>query len=96
MAEYSCNYDRVDEPLITINTYSNKEQNWKGEDDWDIQIHYTNFYNTEVQNLEIVIQCGATIMEYETFKDKKKDFPDLYHHYKNFKFYAKPKIYEQV
>ena len=46
MAEYTILYDRNDEPLIQINTYSNKEQGWEGDDDWSLQMHYTKLYNT--------------------------------------------------
>jgi hypothetical protein len=88
MSEYTCYYDRDDEPLIPIHTYSNTEQNWKGDENWSIQIHYTNLYNTETQNIRAIIQCGGIILEYETFKDR--GLPDLYTHYKNYKYYAKP------
>ena len=47
MAEYTCFYDTNDEPLIRINTYTNEQQNWEGNGDWSIQIHYKNLYNTE-------------------------------------------------
>ena len=89
MGEYTCYYDRHDEQLIPINTYSNKEQNWKGDEDWSIQIHYENLYDTEKQNISAVIQCGAIILNYETFKNR--NLPDLCMHYNNFKFYAEPK-----
>ena len=87
--EYKCYYDRKDEPLIKINTLSNKEQNWKGNDDWDIQIHYHNLYITDKQNIDACIQCGAIIMDYEKFIDKIKH--NLFSEYKNFKHYAEPK-----
>lgn len=89
MCEFTCYYDKEDEPLIPIHTYSNSEQNWKGDEDWSIQIHYKNVYDTKKQNLEAVIQCGGIILEYNTFKDR--GLPDLYTHYKNFKYYAEPK-----
>lgn len=89
MAEFTGFYDRDDEPLIQINTFSNTEQGWLGDEKWDIQIHFKNFYNTEKQDIKVVIQCGAVVMQYETFKNRIKD--DLYEHYKNFKFYAEPK-----
>jgi hypothetical protein len=89
MGEYTCSYDRDDEPLIPIHTYSNREQGWNGEELWNIQIHYKNLYITEKQNIKAVIQCGGIILEYETFKDK--GLPDLYNHYNMFKFYAEPK-----
>ena len=89
MSEYICYYDKDDEPLIPIHTYYNKEQNWLGDEKWSIQIQYKNLYNTEKQNIETIIQCAGIILEYETFKNK--GLPDLYTHYKNFKFYAEPK-----
>lgn len=91
MSEYTCYYDREDEPLIRMNTYLNKEQNWKGEEDWDIQIHYKNLYITEKQDIKASVQCSAIILNYETFKDR--GLPDLYNHYNNFKYYAEPKIF---
>ena len=89
MSEYTNYYDKKDEPLIHMNTYSNEEQNWKGEEDWDIQIHYEKLYIIEKQNINASIQCGGVILEYETFKNK--GLPDLYNHYKNFKYYAEEK-----
>lgn len=92
MAEFVCMYDRQDEPIIKINTYTNEEQNWKGDGDWDIQIHYDNLYDTELQNIKICIQCASSILKYETFKKKlemNKDFIDLDIHYNNYKYYAK-------
>jgi len=89
ISEYTGYHDRHNEPLITINTYSNREQHWKGEDDWSIQIHYKDLYITEKQNIKAIIQCSAIILEYETFKDR--GLPDLYNHYNNFKYYGEPK-----
>ena len=91
MSEFTNYYDKQNEPLIRVNTYSNKEQNWKGTDNWDIQIHYKNLYVTEKQNIEASIQCGGIILEYETFRER--GLPDLYNHYNNFKYYAEPKIF---
>ena len=93
MSEYTCYYDRKSEPLISIHTYSNKEQNWVGGGDWSIQIHYKNLYLTEKQNLEAIVQCGGNILEYETFKNR--GLPDLYKHYEMFKFYTEPKIFNK-
>ena len=90
VGEYNGYYDRTDETLVQVNTISNEDQNWKGDSLWDIQIHYSNLYNTEKQNITACIQCGGIILEYETFKDKING--DLYEHYKNFKFYSEPKI----
>jgi len=91
MCEYCGFYDRNDEPLLQINTKTNEEQNWKGDDCWDIQLHYSNLYITENQNITGCIQCGGNVLEYETFKEKINS--DLYEHYKNYKFYAEPKIF---
>ena len=91
MSEYTCYYDRADEPLIRMNTCLNKEQRWKAEDNWDIQIHYENLYITEKQNIKASVQCGRIILEYETFKDR--GISNLYNHYNNFKYYAEPKIF---
>ena len=90
MGEYCGFYDREDEPLIQINTKTNEEQDWKGDDLWDIQIHYCNLYITEKQNIIGCVQCGGIILEYEKFKHSING--DLYNHYTNFKFYAEPKI----
>jgi len=89
MGEYCGFYDRNDEPLLQINTKTNEEQNWKGYELWDIQIHYSNLYITEKQNITACIQCGGIILDYETFKDKVSG--DLHEHCKNFYFYAEPK-----
>jgi hypothetical protein len=88
MSEFTNYYDSLDEPLLKINTFTNIEQNWIGFDKWDIQIHYKNLYIIENQNIMACIQCGATILLYETFKNKIKD--NLYIHYNNFKFYRDP------
>ena len=88
MAEFIEFHDR-NEDILQICTKTNKEQNWKGDEEWDIQINYCNLYNTERQNINACIQCAAVIMEYETFKTVINE--DLYEHYKNFKFYAEPK-----
>jgi len=88
MAEYIASYDRADESLISINTKSNIEQNWDGDEAWDIQLHYTNLYNTEKQNIAVCIACPAVILKYNTFKEKIND--DLHKHFENFKKYAVP------
>jgi len=89
MSEYKGFFDKNDEPLLQINTKTNEEQNWKGNEDWNIQIHYCNLYITERQNISACIKCAGVILKYETFKDKIDG--DLYEHYKNFYFYAEPK-----
>jgi hypothetical protein len=94
VAEYDKFYDRNDEPLIKINTYTNEEQNWNGPDLWDIQINYKNLYITEKQNIQACIQTPATIMSYNTFKGGITG--NLVKHYRNFKYYAEPKIFENT
>lgn len=89
MGEYTEFYDRDDEPLLQIHTKTNVEQNWKGSEDWSIQIHYKNLYITEKQNIKVCIQCSAVILDYDTWKSKIED--DLPCHYKNFKYYTEPK-----
>lgn len=91
MSEYIESYDRQDEQLISIYTYSNKDQNWEGDEDWDIQLHYKNLYNTEKQDIKAVIQCAGVILNYKTFNIKGTAPHGLYNHYDNFKYYAEPK-----
>lgn len=86
MSEYCGFYDRENEPLKT-----NEEQNWSGDEKWDIQIYYCNLYITERQNITGCIQCGGVILEYDTFRNKITR--DLHIEYNNFKFYAEPKIF---
>lgn len=88
MAEFTHFYDRLDEPLLSINTISNQEQGWNSDTPWDLQLHYINLYNTERQQIKISISCGATILNYNTFKDRIEQ--DLLLHYNNFIFYAEP------
>ena len=54
MSEYCEFYDRDDEPLIEINTKTNEQQNWRGYEKWDIQLHYCNLsYISKHKNMEI-------------------------------------------
>lgn len=89
MSEYCGFCDRVDEPL---NTKTNEEQNWKGDEEWDILIHYCNLYITEKYNITGCIQVAGIILEYDSFKDKITR--DLYNYYNFFKFHAEPKMFE--
>jgi hypothetical protein len=89
MAEYTEYHNRTDEQLFDIHTKSNAEHGWAGDDDYNIQLSYIKLYDIERQNIQVVVQCCATIMSYDTFKGQ--GFPDLIHHYTNFKFYANPK-----
>ena len=91
MAEFSSFHDRLDEPLLQIDTKTNEEQGWIGGSAWDIQIHYTNMYDTERQNLRGCVQVPATIFKYDKFKEQIQ--ANLYEEYKNFKRYAEPRRY---
>lgn len=91
MCEYIDFFDRNDEPLIKFKTISNEEQNWKGDEPWDLQLNYCNLYITEKQNIKAHIQCAASIIKYDNFIDSVEG--NLYKHYKNFKLYAEPKIF---
>ena len=89
MAEYTGFYDRRDEPLLSIHTCTNEEQNWIGDKPWDIQIHYTNVYDTKNKTfLQLVIHCQSSIIDY---KESCQIPLDLDLHYKNFILYAEPK-----
>ena len=88
MAEYVGYYDRQDEPILQIHTYSNEDMGWTGGKPWDIQIHYRNLYYTQKQHIKVCVACAATMMRYETFRERIED--DLYVHYRNYKFYAEP------
>lgn len=90
MAKFIDYYDRKKEPLLNINTVSNKEQNWEGDEDWDIQIKYGNLYDIEDQRIKLCIQCSAIIMNYKKF-ETKLDI-GLAKHYQNFLFYSKESI----
>ena len=56
MGEYTEYYDRHDEPLLQIHTKTNVEQNWKGSEDWSIQIHYKN--NHHYRKYYIIVFYG--------------------------------------
>ena len=94
MAEFTHFFDRSDEPLIKIRTISNVEQGWDDETVSDLQIYYTNLYNTEKQKIKVCLQHSATLFNYKTMKDKIQD--DLVLHYNNFKFYAEPKTLKEL
>ena len=87
MAKFIDYNNRKNEPLVNINTVSNKDQNWKGDEEWDIQIKYGNLYEIEKQEIKLCIQCSAIIMNYKNFKSKIDE--DLNMHYRNFLFYSK-------
>ena len=92
MAKYINCYDKQDETLFNINTFSNEEMGWNGNNEWDIQINYCNLFNIHKQNLKITISGGAIILKYDTWKDRLPDL-DLEKHYNNFIFYSEPSKY---
>lgn len=77
VANYECFYDKKNEPLISINTVTNKQQGWVGDNLWDIQINYSNLYNLENENIKICIQCPAVLLSYENNKDKDMCILDI-------------------
>lgn len=85
MAEFSCFYDKEDEPLFPINTYTNEQQGWSGDEKWDIQIHYKKFYNTERQNITAILKGQSPILYYSNYQDNISNLPN---HYNNFIFYS--------
>jgi len=94
MGEYCRFYDRNDEPLLHINTKTNKELGWTGDELWDIHIHYSNLYNTEKKNIHVCIPQHGNIFEYEKVKHIISD--DLYKHYDIYNSYFEPKIFTSV
>ena len=91
MSEFISCYDRNEEPLLEINTYSNEDMGWIGNEDWDIQIHYKNLYETKRQDIKICIRCPSIIINYDNFREQIND--DLELHYRNFLYYANPSKY---
>jgi len=87
MAEYVNFFDKKDEPLISINSISNEEQNWT-EGEYDIQIHYKNLYNTEKQNIRGCFVGMSCIFYYDRIKDKIDK--NLYNEYDNYIYYCDP------
>jgi len=88
MAEYNILYDRDDEPLIQINTYSNKEQGWEGADDWSLQMHYQKLYNTEKQDIKVILSGPMPVIEYKPDNKNQINVDNLYKHYNGFQFYG--------
>jgi len=86
MATFTKLLDKRDESLINIETTSSIEQGWDG-GDWEIELHYTNLYNTEKQNIKIDEKLGQfPIANYYNNKDKINE--DLENHYNGFKYYG--------
>ena len=88
MAEYTWFYDRDDEPLIQINTYSNKDQGWDGDDSWKLQIQYIKLYIIEDKNIKVILKGPSPIIEYKPYTENQKNIENLYEHYKGFRFYG--------
>lgn len=88
MAEYTILYDRKDEPLIQINTYSNKEQGWEGDGDWSLQMHYQKLYNTEKQDIKVIIPGPQSIIRYNPDHKNQINVDNLYKHFTGFQFYG--------
>lgn len=89
MAEYIGMYDRNDEKLININTYTNNEMGWDGDGEWDIQIHYKNVYNTKDQNIKVILRGASPIITYKPDNMNQKNIDNLYKHYDGYKYYGK-------
>ena len=89
MAEYTHYYDSEEEPLIKLNTYTNEELGWNGDQKWDIQIHYKNLYDTENQNISFTVHDPGTIINYNTHFMNITE--NLQEHYNNYKKYSIPK-----
>ena len=86
MATFTKLLDKRDEPLLQIETCSCIDQGWDN-DVWDIELHYTNLYYTEKQNIKIDAKLGQfPIRNYNSNRAKIKE--DLYNHYNGFKLYG--------
>ena len=86
MATFTKLLDKRNEPLIQIETHNCIEQGWD-DDVYEIELHYTNLYYTEKQNIKIDAKLGQSpILNYNKNIDKIK--VDLYNHYNGFKFYG--------
>jgi len=86
MATFTKLLDKRNEPLIQIETINCTDQGWDG-DNWVLELHYTNLYNTEKQNIKIDEKLGQSpIISYNN--NKSKIYEDLETHYNMFKFYG--------
>jgi len=85
-------HDKRTEPLVSINTYTNKELGWSETDEWPIQIQYEQLYLTEDLNLKAIIKNINAMIHYDTAR-LKNNIPDLEFHYRNIMFYMKPKVF---
>ena len=74
MAEFTGEfYNRNEEKLVGINTLTNEEQGWKGDEAWDIQIHYKNLYIIDHANINVCVQGAWNIMYYSSISHKIED-----------------------
>jgi hypothetical protein len=84
VAEFKNCYNRNDD-ILGINTYTNTQQRWLGNKDWNIQMHYNTVQKIDDKKLnKIFLQGASSIWAYNTkLKDKiKNDFNiNLYHEY---------------
>jgi len=86
MATFTKLLDKRNEPLIQIETHNCIEQGWD-DNVWELELHYTNLYYTEKQNIKIDAKLGQNpILNYNKNIDKIK--VDLYNHYNGFKLYG--------
>ena len=81
-------YDVKEKPTPDMTIFSNSEQDWIGDDVWDIQIYYKNMYKTENSDLNICIRCSSSILSYITFRDHISH--NLYREYDMFLKYGQP------
>lgn len=92
LAEYTEMFDQMDEQLFQYKTYSNEEQGWEGDEEWHLQLHYTNYYDAKNCDIKLSLSVPNIIMNYEKFKDKLEKkyekFICLKTHYKLFKKYG--------
>ena len=72
-------------------TFSNEEHNWKGDEEWVIQIRFEDYRDITKTDIKAVIRCALTVMSYDTFKGKE-NFPNLVNEYNNFQKYQSTKI----
>jgi len=73
---------------IKINTYSNKEQGWEGDEDWSLQLHYKKLYNTEKQDIKVIVSGPMPVIEYKPDNKNQINVDNLYKHYNGFLFYG--------
>lgn len=69
IAVFKAFYNRNEETLFGINTYSNEELGWKGNTNWCYQIHYKNKRDLEqdYDNDSFIIRLGSSVINYESY-----------------------------